>query len=276
MQKDLPSRTSSQIRTHAQKFFIRLRGKAGTNDAEILAYIRSKPAQFFVNETHRFARLGLESRGFVPAASEARTLSSPCAAKSRITNPSQASAGSTNAGENGAGSRTDGWRPSSVSSTCPGAEGNGLDGQFNNGHRNSEPHDDEKIKDYQGENKTGIHGSGLSSAASRSEGFAFPLGLGPVTSSTSIKDLADENLVLNQSLVNAFTGLTAFSRQLSASNEAGTSKHTAYLRAGGVELQCLMQNMASSLSKSTSLIQQLLLYTIASQQVCDRMLITML
>ena len=55
----MPARTSSQIRTHAQKFFIRLKGAVGQNDAEILKYIRMHPSTFFIKEGGKFAKLSV-------------------------------------------------------------------------------------------------------------------------------------------------------------------------------------------------------------------------
>ena len=55
IQKLLPTRTASQIRTHAQKFFVRLAGEQGKSD--ILSYVRSKPASHFVDQDRPYARL---------------------------------------------------------------------------------------------------------------------------------------------------------------------------------------------------------------------------
>ena len=55
IQKLVPTRTASQIRTHAQKFFIRLEGERGKTD--LLAYVRSRPAAHFVDPHRAYARL---------------------------------------------------------------------------------------------------------------------------------------------------------------------------------------------------------------------------
>ncbi len=55
IQRLVPTRTASQIRTHAQKFFIRLEGERGKGD--LLAYVRGKPASHFVDEGRAYARL---------------------------------------------------------------------------------------------------------------------------------------------------------------------------------------------------------------------------
>ena len=57
IQGELGTRTSSQIRTHAQKFFIKLKEGLKCDDAQALAYVRSQPATFFVSETDKYARL---------------------------------------------------------------------------------------------------------------------------------------------------------------------------------------------------------------------------
>jgi len=55
IQKLIPTRTASQIRTHAQKFFQRLGEESKKTD--ILAYIRSKPASYFVDNDRPYCRL---------------------------------------------------------------------------------------------------------------------------------------------------------------------------------------------------------------------------
>ncbi len=57
---EITTRNSSQIRTHAQKFFIRLKEITGLSDDAILAYVRERPACYFIDEDSRFARLGVE------------------------------------------------------------------------------------------------------------------------------------------------------------------------------------------------------------------------
>ena len=46
--KEIPKRTSSQIRTHAQKFFIKV-SNILPDDSEIIPFLQSKPAEFFAN-----------------------------------------------------------------------------------------------------------------------------------------------------------------------------------------------------------------------------------
>lgn len=55
MQKDIPNRVASQIRTHAQKFLLQVKKKVPFDDP--LNYIRSKPASFFIDPQHEFADL---------------------------------------------------------------------------------------------------------------------------------------------------------------------------------------------------------------------------
>jgi len=56
----IPSRTSSQIRTHAQKFFIRLKQLNNVDDDELLAFIREHDVDYFIDEDSNFAVLGVE------------------------------------------------------------------------------------------------------------------------------------------------------------------------------------------------------------------------
>lgn len=58
MQKDIPTRTASQIRTHAQKFFIQLKKKIGSVD--LLEFVRSKPASDFIDPKNEYAGLSYE------------------------------------------------------------------------------------------------------------------------------------------------------------------------------------------------------------------------
>ena len=51
----VPTRSSSQIRTHAQKFFLKIQTEINTPD--ILAYVRSKPAEDFVDNKKPYAKL---------------------------------------------------------------------------------------------------------------------------------------------------------------------------------------------------------------------------
>lgn len=60
MESEICTRTSSQIRTHAQKFFLRLRALTKLKkEADLMKYVRAHPSNFFVNEYEKYARLGV-------------------------------------------------------------------------------------------------------------------------------------------------------------------------------------------------------------------------
>ena len=48
MNKEIPSRSQSQIKTHAQKFFLKVSRILPKNE-NIIEFIRSKPPEFFMN-----------------------------------------------------------------------------------------------------------------------------------------------------------------------------------------------------------------------------------
>ncbi len=54
MKSEIPNRTTSQIRTHAQKFFIKLAYDAPPN-SDIIEYLKTKPANYFLELPNRAA-----------------------------------------------------------------------------------------------------------------------------------------------------------------------------------------------------------------------------
>ena len=275
MQKDLPTRTSSQIRTHAQKFFIRLKAKIGGDDDELLEYVQGKPAQYFVSGSHKFAKLTIDEQGSLSSLAQSQKQlfvppSSFCAPKMLVTNLLSGERRSLMMEQNEV---SDVKTPTVLiphSGLNP-ARSSLKSGEYaaaNNGHKFFIKESAEEIKNVKAEYGvippcSGVPGGLFREQTGLCDLKPSPFGHTPVAS--SISTIIKENLVLNENLRNSFASLAAFSQKLSGANGSNTpsaAKHTNYLLTSGMELQNLMQNMINSLSKSTALIQQFVMQTL--------------
>ena len=260
MQKEIPTRTSSQIRTHAQKFFIRLRSKLGCDEEQALQYLKTRPASDFVSDSRKFAKLefdGVEPIHEAQCPQKLPQSASVFAPKILVPTPIRVEVRSDERNFNQIKGRNVVCQDTfpKISHTPQAVSKSEVD--------SGRIIDHTKVIDIAGNLKEQIPASktfsitplaGVTIQVPAPEPRVNPFMAPPIRSSLSA--IAQESLVLNQNVGSSFSAMNAFSQKLEAVNEP--SKHADYLKSSTTELERILQNVANSLTKSNSLIEQLL------------------
>jgi len=229
----IPTRTSSQIRTHAQKFFMRLKQSRGIEETNLVEYIQSRKAEDFIGDNEKYAKLG--------------TVEDFAKANHQSSSDDFIVGGKRGTSEGDAICHS-GIRASKRD--CPGNPSTDQASPFRPYVSFAPPKPD-------GTQKTSIQ--------SRS---STDTGYNPIIQPEAglVCQIIEENRRIGQTLSKAFADLTGYSQNVSRlllRGNTGVSpeaaKFTEYLYSNGMKLQYLIQDVMASQSKNSSLIAYLLM-----------------
>jgi len=266
MQQEIPSRSSSQIRTHAQKFFIRLRNKLGCTEEQALQFLKTRPAKYFVSDSHKYAKLEVE-QVFPHIVKDENTpmngqtqFASIFAPKILVPTPIRAdilikpkSFTQLHPIQTPP--------PENISKETPSVKLEYSPRVVSTSHSLSPSFDSQDISkdsksfhtnNRQSQNSMGGIKEQLDPKFSNQ--FSMPNFV------SSISTIVQDNVLLNESIKNSFSRLSSFTRKLETENQPQMKIEN--FKSFASEIEGILKGMANSITKSNALIQQIVIQSI--------------